>query len=395
MKAVIFDINRLSFEGGAEKYFTEVGKELSKKDYDVFFIGDCRPILKFYILLGSLLLVNPVWKLPRLFAELKKSSALPAGADRYFTHIGLSLLSLVSFSRNRKKIKGILKESDLVLIKNEFIELLFYFLLGVRTNSYVLVFSSIQYQSPQSLRAFLHNLSYSSFIYKYLLKKIGKAVTSNSFDRDLLVKNFGLKKEKIHLIPYGLDKKYFADKSELKTKEGFRVLFVGRMEEQKGLLYLKQIIETINSKKTKDISFCLVGSGPLEKIPTYLASRYSNVEYKGQLSPEQVRRLYLQFDLVLITSKWETFSYVCLEAQACGVPVVSFDIPGPRDIVSLTKGGAIVPVGEIDKFTQKILHYYSLKNKNKDKYLSLKESISKAADSFSLGKTVDRLSRLS
>ncbi|MBU2577925.1 glycosyltransferase family 4 protein, partial [Patescibacteria group bacterium] len=331
-----------------------------------------------------------------LFAELKKASPLPVGKNSYFTHIGLNLLSLVPFSKNRKKIKSILSESDLVLIKNELFELLFYFLLRARTNSYVMVFSSIQYQDPKSLRSFLHNLIYSSFIYKYLLKKIGRAVVSNSFDRDLLVENFGLKKEKVYLIPYGLEKKYFADEGELKPKKGFEILFVGRMEEQKGLLYLKQIVDKLNKDNSfKKISFWLAGSGPLENTPKSLAGKYDNVEYKGQLSPSQVRELYLQSDLVIIPSKWETFSYVCLEAQACGVPVVSFDIPGPRDILSKTNGGKLVPLGDTKYFIKAICSYCLKKNKDRLEYLNLRRKIAKSTfENFSLEKTANQLINL-
>lgn len=397
MKIVFFDINRLSFEGGAEKYFTEVGEEMSKQGNQVFFIGDCRILLKLYIWLGVFLFVNPVWRLPRLFTELRNSPSLPGGKRKYFTHIPLSLLSLVPFSKQRKAMKIILSEADLILIKNEFFEMLLYFLLGIKkANSYLMVFSSIKYPKPRSIRSVLHNAVYASLFYKYLLKKIDKAVVSNSYDRDFLIKNFFLNKEKVRLIPYGLDKNYFAKKNELKIGEGFRVLFVGRMEEQKGIFYLKEIVEIINNdNRFKNISFCLAGSGPLESIIKRLSNKHRNVEYKGQVSSSEVRKLYLHSDLVVITSKWETFSFVCLEAQACGVPVVTFGIPGPKDILSQTKGGEIIPLSDMKIFVEKIYGFYLLKNKNKSNYFDLKNKITKTTfKKFSLINVIKGLSGL-
>jgi len=87
MKIILFDINRLSFEGGAEKYLEEVGISFAKKGHQVYFVGDCQAILKFYILLGILLLVNPPWKFFSLLFDLKKSPPINSGVEKFIKHI--------------------------------------------------------------------------------------------------------------------------------------------------------------------------------------------------------------------------------------------------------------------------------------------------------------------
>lgn len=396
MNIVLFDINRLTFSGGAEKYFFEIGEEFAQKNDRVYFLGDCRIILKFYILLSVILQVNPIWKIPQLFAELNNSSPLPYKKNDNFSHVPLSFLSLIFFSKQRKKIKEILIESDLILIKNELIDVLFYLLLGVKNkNQFLVIFSSIKYPLAKTMRSRLHNLIYLSNFYRYLIKKIGRVIVSNKEDENYFTKTIFRDKKNVFYIPYGLEKKYFAQNGEIKASKDFKILFVGRMEEQKGILYLKKIVEDIdNDKKTKTISFCLIGSGPLEGIPRLLGEKYKNVDFKGQLSSTAVRKYYLESDLVVITSLWETFSYVCLEAQACGAPIVSFDIPGPRDILEKNTGD-LIPVGEINLFKQSMLKYFKMKMNNPEKYLRFRKQIVDITKTkFSLEKTTKQIKLL-
>jgi len=394
MKIVLFDINRLSFEGGAEKYFTEVGEELVKKKNEIIFLGDCRLVLKLYIWLSVIQFLNPIWRLPKLFTQLKKAGPLRNTSNKLITHIPLRLSMLIPFNYQRKKIKKLLEEADLILIKNEIFELIFFWFLKIKNkNKQILVFSTIGYPSPKNVREKFHNLVYLSSLYNYLIKKIGKVIVSNKKDHDFFISSIGLDSKKVSLILYGLDSDYFAKPFEIKTNNDFKILFIGRMEEQKGVYYLKDIIKNISPLK-KRISFTLIGSGPRENLAVELAEKYPQVKYLGQLSPEKVRKHYLQSDLVIVPSKWETFSYVCLEAQACGCPVVTFAVPGPADIIA--KGtGDLISFGEIKSFCLSIKKYLKLKEKSLEDYKKLKQRISQNTKSFfSLSKTSQALINL-
>src|SRR5262249_29777628 len=74
----------------------------------------------------------------------------------------------------------------------------------------------------------------------------------------------------------------------------------------------------------------VVGDGP--HLPN-LRQRFPDVEFAGFVAHEDLRTWYNRADVFVFPSKTDTFGLVMLEAMACGLPVVGYDVTGPRDIV--------------------------------------------------------------
>ena len=74
----------------------------------------------------------------------------------------------------------------------------------------------------------------------------------------------------------------------------------------------------------------VVGSGPGEGALRAMAP--SNVSFLGEVSDEQLRRLYRETSAVIAPGV-EDFGIAMAEAQACGAPVIAPDAGGARDIV--------------------------------------------------------------
>lgn len=64
---------------------------------------------------------------------------------------------------------------------------------------------------------------------------------------------------------------------------------------------------------------------------------------------------YCESSIFALSSRFEGFGMVIIEAMACGVPPVSFTCPcGPRDIISDEKDGLLVEDGNIEQLAEKI-----------------------------------------
>lgn len=132
--------------------------------------------------------------------------------------------------------------------------------------------------------------------------------------------------------------------SKSKKQTGTKtILYVGAFRERlkNTSLLLKAAHEL--KKKRSDFKVVLVGGGEDEEKLKNLAKelRLDNVvEFRGVLPPEKVAELYLAADVVVVTSRVETFSVVAAEAMGSGVPVITTRCGGPEEFI--TEGEGIV-----------------------------------------------------
>lgn len=70
---------------------------------------------------------------------------------------------------------------------------------------------------------------------------------------------------------------------------------------------------------------------------------------------KDIVRAYLNGSILVMTSKFEGFSIVLIEAMSCGIPSVAFDCPyGPRDIINNGKTGFLIPYDDDQMFIDKL-----------------------------------------
>ena len=91
----------------------------------------------------------------------------------------------------------------------------------------------------------------------------------------------------------------------------------------------------------------ILGEGPQRSLLESLIREFS-LEHKVQLRGFVVDPYpwYRSADLFVLSSKWEGFGNVLVEALECGLPIVSTDCPsGPSEILENGRYGTLVPVG--------------------------------------------------
>ena len=79
------------------------------------------------------------------------------------------------------------------------------------------------------------------------------------------------------------------------------------------------------------------------------------VHWLGKVNSDAIiSKVYAAADVVLVPSRLEAFSQVCVEAQSCGVPVVAFNSGGPAEIVLHKRTGWIAKPYNTDEFSEGI-----------------------------------------
>ena len=128
------------------------------------------------------------------------------------------------------------------------------------------------------------------------------------------------------------------------------ILFVGRLEERKGLLFLLRAFLVLQKKHPK-IRLLVLGEGKERETCERFIRRYAvkNVQFLGKKTDEELARIYRQADIFCSPALYgESFGIVLLEAMASGVPVVAFANRGYRQFLQGTKGEkGLVPVGNV------------------------------------------------
>ncbi|HTR83508.1 MAG TPA: glycosyltransferase family 1 protein [Reyranella sp.] len=82
----------------------------------------------------------------------------------------------------------------------------------------------------------------------------------------------------------------------------------------------------------------VVGGGPQYKE---LKRRYNDARFFGSVDTEELARRYAQADCFVFPSRTDTFGLVMVEALAAGIPVAGYPVPGPLDVVTNDKVGAL------------------------------------------------------
>ncbi|MBE2925250.1 glycosyltransferase [Anoxybacillus flavithermus] len=183
---------------------------------------------------------------------------------------------------------------------------------------------------------------------------------------DDLSKTLNLSRSKIKVIynPIVTDDLFQKANEEVdhpwfKNKQHPVILAVGRLTEAKD--YPTLIKAFYHVRKQKEAKLVILGDGENREELLNLVKDMGLEQDVDIIGFVQNPYAYMRkADLFLLTSKWEGFGNVLVEAIACGTPVISTDCPsGPAEILDNGNYGKLVQVGDVEALTESILRYFS------------------------------------
>lgn len=182
--------------------------------------------------------------------------------------------------------------------------------------------------------------------------------------------------QNIMVIPNAVDSELFfqRDKQDCRKKMGYQqdyfiVAFVGQFDSRKGVERLNQALEELNDNSIKAL---FMGAGPDK--PEYSGTLIS------QTVPHDMLPEYLSCaDVFVLPTLNEGCSNAIIEAMACGLPIISSDLPFNHDILNKSNAILIDPTNT-SQISQAIL---ALKN-NPDKRMQLSKQVISTASRLKL-----------
>lgn len=143
-------------------------------------------------------------------------------------------------------------------------------------------------------------------------------------------------KDKAYVVYHAYDPEIFHPaKVRKKDRKKLNIVYLGRLERNKGIEKLDEILSS-----DKESSYKIIGRGTLEPYVNKLTKEYDNIEYLGYFeNKNDIAATLMYSDIILLPSMkilaWEElFGISLIEAMACGcIPIVT-DHKGPKTILT-------------------------------------------------------------
>ncbi|MEX0937270.1 MAG: glycosyltransferase [Pirellulales bacterium] len=200
----------------------------------------------------------------------------------------------------------------------------------------------------------------------------------------------------VEVVPTGIDTERFAAGSGRGVREKKRIPndalvigHVGRLAPEKNLPLLATAAATYLRSDPR-CHFLVVGAGPSQKEIADVFDRHQVTDRLHMAGVQQGQELvdaYHAMDVFAFASTSETQGIVLAEAMACGVPVISLDAPGCREVVRDEHNGRLLDTPEPDAFVS-ALDWYATRSDAQRRQLS--QAALKTAEDFSLPRCAGR-----
>lgn len=221
---------------------------------------------------------------------------------------------------------------------------------------------------PEYERLGLKLQDYHAFDRQYLSREDAEyslsdrhCVASSIVRRQLVLA--GVPEERIWIVPYGAEPRWFHQASDSSTRNPTHVVFAGQIAVRKGL----RVLHAAMQRTRASIPVTAAAYGTLNADMRASISQLASDDWFGVHPPVSHARLgeiFRRAGMLVLPSWEEAFGLVVVQALACGLPCVISDRVGAADLIQHRVNGSIFPAGDAEALATEIAWW----TKNGDKF---------------------------
>ncbi|MGQ9565286.1 MAG: glycosyltransferase family 4 protein [Candidatus Bathyarchaeales archaeon] len=185
---------------------------------------------------------------------------------------------------------------------------------------------------------------------RIVTNRADKVIAVSQFTKNALTSAYRIPLQKIHVIYNGIySDQYTCTKAEieeakqnLNIENAFTILYVGRVEQRKGLIYLLEAFARL--AKDYICKLIIAGDGKQTQLKQHAQTLgiKEKIIFTGKVDHDTLKRLYNICDVFVLPSLLEGFGLTILEAMAAGKPVVATNVGGIPEIMKNNVHGKLV-----------------------------------------------------
>lgn len=228
-------------------------------------------------------------------------------------------------------------------------------------------------------------------IYRRTINSFDKVISQSKYMKEDLIKIYNINPKKIFIVSNPVDLKtielnlqHEEKRKLLLPTEKIHILAVGALQIQKGFDILLETVPLLDDKLHLNILGSCKKTEEKEKLQKIIA-QLDIADRVSLLGFHKNPYEYIeQSNLVVLSSRYEGFPNVVLEAHACGKFVVAFECPGVNsEIIENGLNGSLVECGEIKALADAINKYYKVDHDaNLIKKTTIKYSVDKIVKNY-------------
>lgn len=155
--------------------------------------------------------------------------------------------------------------------------------------------------------------------------------------KNIIKNDYHIQKDKLLLVYNGLD---ISDVSgsmpqgvdSFKDSERKYLLYVGRLDEIKGVSYLVKAFNKLSQEDAR-LHLIIVGDGDFASCLNATNGNWERITFTGKISKEYLEQIYPKITLGILPSFHEQCSYAAIEMMAHGIPMVITDSTGLKEML--------------------------------------------------------------